>query len=247
VTVEDAEITSDALKLKLATVPNAPLQLELSDRFHTTGDVVLREGSIVLNKKTFEIDEGLVRLRDEDTGNPYVNLTAHWEATSGSRVFVDYIGFLKPITDDKIHFRSDPPLSQQEIVALLVFGDSSANATNLAGTVGSTFASGFANDLIGTAFGGVLRDVLALNVSATDSGGYLGAQVKLSDKFRFGGSVEQVQETEAGDTTVQRTGNCGDLYFDYKMTSNWSLRGSGGYCGYQDQQGNEKCQNDPCN
>ena len=70
-----------------------------------------------------------------------------------------------------------------------------------------------------------------------DSGGYLGAQVKLSDKFRFGGSVEQVQETQNGDTTVQRTGNCGDLYFDYKITSNWSLRGSGGYCGYQDQQG----------
>jgi translocation and assembly module TamB len=237
VTIEDAEITSDALKLKLATVPNAPLALELSDRFHTTGDVVLREGSIVLNKKTFEIDEGLVRLRDEDTGNPYVNLTAHWEATSGSRVFVDYIGLLKPITDDKIHFRSDPPLSQQEIVALLVFGDSSANATNLAGTVGSTFASGFANDLLGTAFGGVLRDVLALNVSATESGGQLGAQVKLSDKFRFGGSVEQVQETDADSTTVQRTGNCGDLYFDYKISSNWSLRGSGGYCGYQDQTG----------
>jgi translocation and assembly module TamB len=237
VTVDDAEITSDALKLKLATVPNVPLELELSDRFHARGDVVLREGSIVLNKKTFEIDEGLVRLRDEETGNPYVNLTAHWEATSGSRVFVDYIGFLKPITDDKIHFRSDPPLSQQEIVALLVFGDSAANATNLAGTVGSTFASGFANDLIGTAFGGVLRDVLALNVSATDSGGYLGAQVKLSDKFRFGGSVEQVQETQNGDTSVQRTGSCGDLYFDYKITSNWSLRGSGGYCGYQDQQG----------
>jgi len=239
VTVEDAEITSSALNLKLSTVPNAPIELMLSDRLHATGDVVLNEGSIVLNKKTFEIDEGLVRLRDEDTGNPYVNLTAHWEATSGNRVFVDYIGLLKPITDDKIHFRSDPPLSQQEIVALLVFGDTTATATNLAGTVGSTFASGFANDLIGTAFGGVLRDVLALNVSATESGGYLGAQVKLSDKFRFGGSVEQVQDStnNGNPTAAQRAGNCGDLFFDYKITSNWSLRGSGGYCGYEDQEG----------
>ena len=145
---------------------------------------------------------------------------------------------MKPITDDKIHFRSDPPLSQQEIVALLVFGDSSATATNLAGTVGSTFASGFANDLIGTAFGGVLRDVLALNVSATDSGGYLGAQVKLSDKFRFGGSVEQVQERSTRARECRHR-QCGTL-LRLQVHQHWSLRGSAGYCGYQVSGGTDR-------
>ncbi len=241
--VESTEVKSQALNLKLRTEKDSPIEIELSDRLHTRGDVELSEGSIVLNSKTFELDEGLVQLRDEDTGNPWVSLTAHWEADDDSRVFVDYRGLLKPITDDKIVFRSDPPRSQEEIVRLLVFGESAATATNLAGTVGSSVASSLANELIAGAFGGVLRDVLALNVGTNDTGGYLGAQVKLSDRFRLGGSVEQVEATTTTtSSTTQQSGSCGDLYFAYKLAQNWSLRGSGGYCGYEQNRDSSQTQ-----
>jgi translocation and assembly module TamB len=147
-------------------------------------------------------------------------------------VFVDYVGLLSPITEDKIHFRSDPPRSSAEIASLLVFGDTGANATGLVGTVGGSVATSLANGLIANAFGGALRDVLAVSVGTTETGGVFGAQVSVSDEVSLGGSFEQIQ----GDTTVNRaSGGCGDLYFDYKMTTHWSLRGTGGYC-YADSQ-----------
>ena len=147
-------------------------------------------------------------------------------------MYVDYVGLLSPITDDKIRFRSDPPRSQAEIASLLVFGDSGATATGLAGTVGGSVATSLANGLIANAFGGALRDVLAVSVEATEAGGIFGAQVALSDEVSLGGTFEQIQ----GDTSTNRAaGGCGDLYFDYKMTTHWSLRGTGGYC-YADTQ-----------
>jgi hypothetical protein len=153
-------------------------------------------------------------------------------------VFVSYVGLLKPITDDKFRFRSDPPRSQDEIVQLLVFGENEATGVALAGDViGGNVATSLANDLLSSAFGGVLRDVLALNVGTSGSGlGYLGAQVAVSDQFTFGGTVEQVEQSRAGSTQSQ-AGGCGDFFFDYRITRNWSLRGSGAYCDYEDQTG----------
>jgi translocation and assembly module TamB len=238
VAVEDAEVRSSMLNLSVVTPKGQPIDLLLSDRLHAGGNVLLDRGSIVLNKKKFEIDEAIVRLRDEDTGNPDVNLTAHWDSPGGSRVFVSYVGLLKPITDDKFRFRSDPPRSQDEIVQLLVFGENEATGVALAGDViGGNVATSLANDLLSSAFGGVLRDVLALNVGTSGSGlGYLGAQVAVSDQFTFGGTVEQVEQSRAGSTQSQ-AGGCGDFFFDYRITRNWSLRGSGAYCDYEDQTG----------
>lgn len=241
VAIDDVEVKSTQLNLHLKSSEVAPIALVLSDRLHAQGDVLLKDGSIVLNKKKFEIDEGLVRLRDEETGNPYVNLTAHWESTAGSRVFVDYVGLLKPISDDKIRFRSDPPRTQDQIVRLLVFGESdkvdgeSASATNLAGSViGGNVATSLANDLIASAFGGVLRDVLALNVGTTETGGgYLGAKIDIA-QFSFGGSVEQAEQATTTSSTA-RAGGCGDFFFDYKISTHWSLRGSGAYCDFGGQ------------
>jgi translocation and assembly module TamB len=240
VTVEDAEIRSSMLNLSVVTPKGQPVDLLLSDRLHAGGNVLLDRGSIVLNKKKFEIDEAIVRLRDEDTGNPDVNLTAHWDSPAGSRVFVSYVGLLKPITDDKFRFRSDPPRSQEEIVQLLVFGENEATGVALAGDViGGNVASSLANDLLSSAFGGVLRDVLAVNVGTSGSGlGYLGAQVAVGDQFTFGGTVEQVEQSRAGSAQSQ-AGGCGDFFFDYRITRSWSLRGSGAYCDYEDQTGGQ--------
>jgi translocation and assembly module TamB len=235
--VNQTEVRSSSLNLNLQTPKGSPIELLLSDRLHASGDVLIEQGSIVLNKKKFVVDEALIRLRDEDTGNPDVNLTAHWDGASGSRVFVSYVGLLKPITEDKIRFRSDPPRSQEEIVQLLVFGENEATGVALAGDViGGSVATSLANDLLASAFGGVLRDVLAVNVGITSAtgGGYLGAQVSVSDQFSFGGTVEQVEQVQAT-TSQTQAGGCGDLYFDYRISRSWSLRGSGAYCDYENQ------------
>ncbi len=239
VDVTDAAVQSAMLDTHLSTAVGSPIRLVLSDRLHAAGDVSLTRGHVQLRARRFEIDQALVRLRDEDASNPYVNLTAHWDAPDGSRIFVDYIGVLSPITDEKIKFRSDPPRSQAEILAILAFGEtdesgSSGTQTGLVGAVGSTVATSIAGDLVAAVFGGVIQDV-AVNVGANDQGNYYGAQVSVSEDWRIGGQYEQLGGTEEpGGTVGQRRGGCADLFADWSFARNWSLRGSTGYCSYED-------------
>lgn len=251
VEVENALVRSSMLDTRLSTVSGTPVRLVLSDKLHASGDIALNQGFIQLQDRRFVIDQALVRLRDEDASNPYVNLTAHWEAPDGSRIFVDYIGVLQPITDDKIKFRSDPPRSQAEILALLIFGETEASgsggtASSLVGTVGSTVATSIAGDLVSAVFGGVIQDV-AVNVGATEEGNYYGAQVSVAEDWRIGGQYEQLggaPTATSGNTATagQRRGGCADLFADWSFARNWSLRGSTGYCSYEDDTGSSSQQ-----
>ncbi|NUO53207.1 MAG: hypothetical protein HOV80_30535, partial [Polyangiaceae bacterium] len=236
VDVNDAEVRSAMLDARLSTVDGRPLQLILSDRLHASGDILLGRGTIQLQNRRFVVDQALVRLRDEDASNPYVNLTAHWDAQDGTRVFVDYVGILQPITDSKIRFRSDPPKPQSEVLALLLFGESGqggATATGLVGTVGSSVATSIAGDLVSAVFGGVLQDV-AVNVGSTEEGNFYGAQISVTEDWRIGGQYEQFGQGTNNATTTQRRGGCADLFADWSFARNWSLRGSTGYCSYDD-------------
>ncbi|MFO0548236.1 MAG: translocation/assembly module TamB domain-containing protein [Polyangiaceae bacterium] len=219
------EVTSSSIELVLGT--DDPLKITLGDRVVGLGDVILRRGSLELNKKTFELDEGVVALREEELGNPWVNLSAHYDAPDDTRVIVDYVGLLSPITEDKIHFRSDPPQTKEQIVALLLFGNGEATAANLAGNLGTSLVSGIVNDLLSTS---ALGEYLAVNVGASDSGGgYVAAQIRFSDELKVGGSY--ADDTGRTDKKGVAGTQCGDLYFDYRFAPNWSLRGSGAYCG----------------
>jgi translocation and assembly module TamB len=229
-TVDDADVRSQMIDVRFRTVESAPLVLELSNEIHASGEIRLSRGAIQLRDRRFEIDQGLVRLRDEEPGNPYVNLTAHWDGPDGTRIYVDYTGILMPITDEKIRFRSDPPKTQAEILALLLFGETGGTAAGLVGTVGSSFATSFASDLLAAAFGGVIRDV-AVSVGETEEGDYYGASVSVSDDWRLGGQYEEVGQNET--TQGTRKGSCADLYADWRFAKNWSLRGTTGYCSFK--------------
>lgn len=221
------------------------IDLRLGDQMEITGDIVLLEGSVVVNKKKFEIDPGsFVRMRREDATNPYVSLTAHWDVTADLRVVVEYRGTLNPITDDKITFRADPPLDQANIVQLLIFGKdaaasdaNAATATNLAGTLGGTVISGFANDLL-SSLGGGIAQAFSVQLGASEGENLIGGTVAFNDKFSLGGSVRQMQGPTS--TNVNgRAGGCQDLYFEWRFADQWSLRGAGGHCDYTDADDND--------
>ncbi|NUP05846.1 MAG: hypothetical protein HOW73_07290 [Polyangiaceae bacterium] len=234
VAVDPTELKSNAIDLRLRS--DGDLKLVLADRLYASGDVEIVDGSVVVNKKKFEIDRGLVRLRPEQVGNPYVNLTAHWEASSDLRVFVDYQGLLSPITDDKIRFRADPPLTQDEIVQMLIFGQgTTASATNLVGTVGGTVATGFANDLLAAATGSFFRDV-TVSIGASETESSVGASWHGSDNVTVGAGFRQQQEQTTDRTSTER---CGDLYLEWRVSDRWSLRGSSGYCGDDEASSNQ--------
>jgi hypothetical protein len=150
VSLGDVRAGSSGVDVRVRTLEDAPLSLVLSDELRTRGEIVLAGGEVELNKRRFEIDRGIIRLREEDAGNPYVNVTAHVDVGDGSVIYVDYVGLLSPITDEKIRFRSDPPRSQAEIVSLLLFGDTTASpgAGSVVGSVGGTVATALANELL---------------------------------------------------------------------------------------------------
>lgn len=231
VSLGDVRAGSTGVDVRVRTLEDAPLSLVLSDELRTRGEIVLAGGEVELNKRRFEIDRGIIRLREEDAGNPYVNVTAHVDVGDGSVIYVDYVGLLSPITDEKIRFRSDPPRSQAEIVSLLLFGDTTASpgAGSVVGSVGGTVATALANELLAQS---VFRDV-SINLGSTEEGGYVQAAMPLGESLRIDLSVgaQQQQGARPVGTAGSSAGQtCRDVGLDYRITKRWSLRAWGGLC-----------------
>ncbi|MCA9624792.1 MAG: translocation/assembly module TamB domain-containing protein, partial [Myxococcales bacterium] len=113
------EITGSNLRLVFLT--EKPLKVFPDGT--TTGEITVTEGELTVLDKTFRVERGTVVLKKDDPTNPYLNVTASWEAPDASTVYVDYVGRLKPMSRDNFTFRSNPPRAESEVLALLVFGD----------------------------------------------------------------------------------------------------------------------------
>jgi autotransporter translocation and assembly factor TamB len=90
------------------------------------GRIEVRGGKLDVSGKTFEIESGVVTFAGNDPGNPTITATARWDAP-GYTVYADYRGDVKT---GRITLHAEPPLTQDEIASLLLFGspDGSAGA-----------------------------------------------------------------------------------------------------------------------
>lgn len=104
----------------------------LTDRARVTGQVRLRAGKLNLYGKPFEIEQGTVTFVGDDPTNPQVSVTAGWSASDGTQVKADFVG---PLKTGKVTLRSEPALSDNAIVQLLLFG--SADAAQAASSSGA--------------------------------------------------------------------------------------------------------------
>jgi translocation and assembly module TamB len=226
-----------------------PLIVRLAGDVQTSGDIAVTRGTFDFLGKEFELDSGLVRLREEDPGNPFVNVTAHWDGPDGGRIIIDYVGVLQPITDDKIKFRSDPARSEREILASLLFGESlsdipaggssGAGGTgqgNVAGSVGGSVASSGLNEILRNT---ALRRFSA-NIGTTDTGNLrTGVEFQASDDLRLGLAQENQQAQATGGegqattsaTAADRTRT--ELSVAWRFHRTWSLRSTFGRAGTQ--------------
>jgi translocation and assembly module TamB len=85
-----------------------------------TGQIRLRNGgTLVVQGRTFTVESGTVTFVGADTSNPEVVVKAGWTASDGTVVYANFIG---PLKTGKVTLTSEPRLSQQEIVELLLFG-----------------------------------------------------------------------------------------------------------------------------
>jgi autotransporter translocation and assembly factor TamB len=117
------------------------LQAEVTEQTRVTGQIRLRDGTLDVQGKRFEIESGTVTFTGGDPANPTVTALARWEAPIGYTVYANYAGTAE---DGKLTLRSEPPLTEDQILSLILFGttdgsfgsgggDSTATAVGVAG------------------------------------------------------------------------------------------------------------------
>ncbi len=111
----DVEITrGDMLRVDVVGKPT----IELGDDTRVTGQLHLTRGTIEVQGKRFVIEQGIVTFVGSPT-NPILVVAAGWDAPDGTHVIARYVG---PLDGGKLTLSSEPARTEDEIVALLVFG-----------------------------------------------------------------------------------------------------------------------------
>lgn len=100
------------------------LRLHAADTSQLTGRIEVRGGRLDVQGKRFEIERGVVTFDGGDPGNPTITATARWDAPDYS-VYADYVGDVKT---GRIKLRAEPPLTQDQIASLLLFGSPEGSA-----------------------------------------------------------------------------------------------------------------------
>ena len=243
VVLRNTTVEGSALRLTLSTAPDHPIRVAGPNDL--SGELVFSSGFVKLMGKTFELDRGVVRLRSDEPSNPYVNMTAHWNAPDGTVVFVDYGGNVQPLTREKLHFRSNPPRSEDAILGLVLFGDTfdltgsvATDAQRQASQAISGVLAAEMNQLFGDALPG-----LSAGIGAA-SEGYTSTTVsyQITDRFSAQAVVEQAPGTgplgalggtsgSTGSTTNAGVAS-GDtrarLGIDWRFADRWLMRGTVG-------------------
>jgi translocation and assembly module TamB len=122
---------------------------KLGAELDVTGKLETKRGKLDISGKTFEIERGAVTFTGGPPDTPIISAVARYDSPAGFTVYAEYTG---TATEGKLALRSDPPLSQDEILTLLMFGtpDGSFGAGTGTGNqlsaavsvVGSTAAQG---------------------------------------------------------------------------------------------------------
>ena len=93
--------------------------IDIGKETKIAGSVEIPRGYIELQGKRFEIERGKLTFTGQPVDDPVVVATASYEAPDGTKVIAEFVG---PVKTGKLTLRSEPQLSQNEILALLLFG-----------------------------------------------------------------------------------------------------------------------------
>jgi len=137
------------------------LQISSGTETEVSGRIELRGGKLDVSGKTFEIERGVITFEGNDPANPTITATARWDAP-GYTVYAEYIG---DVQNGRIKLRAEPPLTQDEIASLLLFGSPDGSAAG-GGSDTASLAVGVAGDTATQGLNQVLDDFTNLDVSA---------------------------------------------------------------------------------
>lgn len=95
------------------------LRIELGNEMVIAGTITLPGGQLDVQGKRFELEHGTVTFQGDDPTNPVVLATARYDSPDNYRVYAEFVG---PVKTGKLKLHSEPPLSEDEILSLLLFG-----------------------------------------------------------------------------------------------------------------------------
>jgi hypothetical protein len=151
--------------LTIVTVDLGNLQLEKGDQVEVgvggtitaklgaeldvTGKLETKRGTLFVSGKTFEIERGTVTFTGGPPDTPIISAVARYDSPAGYTVYAEYTG---TASEGKLTLRSEPALSQDEILTLLMFGtpdgsfgagsQSQSELSTVVSVAGSTAAQG---------------------------------------------------------------------------------------------------------
>jgi translocation and assembly module TamB len=140
------------------------------------GHLSIPRGYIELQGKRFEIEKADVKFDGQPEDDPLVIATAVYNSSDGTKVFADFVG---PVKSGKVTLRSEPALSQNEILSLLLFGTSEGTfgqaapqdqKGNEAAGPGTSLAAGVVTDGLNRALTGVSQLEVQTKVDTQESG-----------------------------------------------------------------------------
>ncbi len=115
--------------------------LDIDGHIRAAGQIRLVRGTIDVQGKKFALDSGTVTFVGDDPTNPQVALTAKWSAPDGTLVYADFVG---PLKTGKVSLRSEPSRSNNEIIALILFGTADDSTSIGSGAAGASVVGGAA-------------------------------------------------------------------------------------------------------
>jgi translocation and assembly module TamB len=93
--------------------------IDVGSETKISGGIQVPRGYIELQGKRFQIGESTVTFTGQAPDNPVVQATAVYDSPDGTKVIAKFVG---PVKTGKLTLESDPQLTQNEILSLLMFG-----------------------------------------------------------------------------------------------------------------------------
>ncbi len=188
-----------------------------------SGEITTSQGYLEIQGKRFQVERAVVSFTGSDPANPTVVATAYYDAPDRTRVFADFVG---PVKTGKLTLHSDPPHTNDEIVAILLFGsaDGALGAATPSNRTGATEANtavavggGFVAEGLNQALSGISPYVTA-RITTNESNNprpELAVQVSKTVSARVGYNLGLPAPGQNPDRTM--------LMLDWRFRRRWSM------------------------
>lgn len=190
------------------------------------GQLLLPEGQIDVIGRTFVVDRGTITFREEEPANPVVLAEASWDSPSGYQITAEYRG---PVSDGTLTLSSDPPLTQDQVLNVVLFDDPEGGFGGEDGGGGGGTATALATTVTTSGLGRALSDLSNLDISAgvdTSETGTARPEVGVRISPRW--SIAVQYNPEGGSDGLSRHPDRALVSVRSRITSRWAVEGTVG-------------------